>query len=150
MEDAEGSKTKFNMAEADLLVIDKARTNAHQLQLQFRYDASVGVTIVDLCRIMYKVINAVLDNEKDRNIHNKDIKRINELFVKCDFSSKKERKRALRRYGEKFVFTSPSDELYSEIDELLTLLYSLKQKLGMGLQKQVDVDFTSTWKRAAD
>lgn len=143
-------KTDWNMAQAELMVIDAARRDALVVYLRLRYNALLELTFLDLLNFIYLTISPKLELKKNKNIFQKEIDDITASFEKCRELAVKEQRRAKRAYSFEGVSRPASAEFMTESFELFRLLMRVKDGLGLGLTHSENIGVRDSINRAFD
>lgn len=143
-------KTDWNMAQAELMVIDAARRDALVIYLRLRFNALLELTFLDLLNFIYLTISPKLMLKKNENIFKTEIDGIAEGFKACSELAVKEQRRAKRAYSFDGSSRPASAEFMTESFKLFSLLMRVKDGLGLGLTHSENIGVHDSINRAFD
>lgn len=124
----EGLESKFDMTVADMQIIDMHRRDAHKLFLLLRNDVRGIIGLLDSLQSWYLVLMPYcIQFEKD-----KYEKLFDEAYSVAQFELN--RLKNLRSNEGSVVFGA-SPELFKLVKELISEMYILKNKKGLGIKQ---------------
>jgi hypothetical protein len=145
-----GVVTDYNMAEAELRVIDTARQDAIRLSHPMQFDARAEISYMRCLMIIYDTILPKLEQRKNQDIYRDKKKVIDAHFAELKELSFKEYRHALKIYERSNSLIPASRTFMDKSDFLFQRLMILKDNLGMGLRHSDAMSDEGAFERAAD
>jgi len=143
-------KTEWNMSLQDMKVVDAARIRAEDLLVLSRYDVSVALSFIDAVSIMYRVIHPQITQEKTTDAYKERRVAFEVVLANSLIMADREVKRASRlKETDPFRSVGASKLFLERANELMRLVYKLKDDVGLGMHRREKRDLESAIRRAA-
>lgn len=143
-------KTEWNMSLQDMKVVDAARVRAEEILVFLRYDVSLALSFLDAVRIIYRVVLPQITQEKTTDAYKVRRDEFETALKDLSVIADQEVKRASRlKETDPFRSVGASNLFLSDANELMTLVYKLKDDVGLGMHRREKRDLESAIRRAA-
>lgn len=143
-------KTEWNMSLQDMKVVDAARVRAEEILVLLRYDVSPALSFLDAVRIIYRVVLPQITQEKTKEAYTERRDEFETALENLSVIADREVRRASRlKEADPFRSVGASKLFLLDANELMKLVYKLKDDVGLGIRRRELRDLESAIKRAA-